>query len=246
MAFKLNIVICDDDLNFLKYLYDRVEQIMLCYNCTYEITEFSCSDEFIQYCRKNVVDVILVDIDMPKKDGFLAVKELQVQQPDIAVIFVSAHEELAYQSFQYNPFQFISKADLDRLDDVLIYLMRKIRYKKEYKEIVHLNIAGNVTNINVNEVMYLKSDKNYVMAYDEDEQVIWRVRAVLKNIYIELANHNFIYIHKRYVVNCRFVQRFENRKVILSNDKQITSTRNTEIMSEAKRVYGEFMRKERW
>lgn len=244
MMFK--IAICDDELMFLEYLYNRVEQIMLRYNFDYEIADFSDSDAFIQYCRKNIVDVVLVDIDMPKKDGFSAIKELQVQQPDIAVIFVSAHEELAYQSFQYNPFQFISKADPERLDDVFVYLMRKIRQRKYQKEIIHIKLAENIVDINVNEVMYLQSDKNYVTAYDEDEQPLIRFRGLLKNIYTELADYGFIYIHKRYIINCRFINKFENRKVVLSNNKEIASTRNAEVMSEAKRLYGEFMRKERW
>ena len=246
MNVTVNIIICDDELNFLEYLYSRVEQIMLNHGYSCKIVEFSDSYEFIQYCKKNIVDVILVDIDMPKKDGFAAVRELQKQKPDIAVIFVSAHEELAYQSFKYNPFQFVSKADLDRLEDVLVYLMRKVRRRREHKDIIHIKLVENIIDINVNEVMYLRSDKNYITAYDEKEQALLRFRGVLKNMYTELSNYGFVYTHKRYIINCRFIQKFENRKVILTNDKEITGTRNTEIITEAKKLYGKFMREERW
>ena len=243
-AFK--IAICDDEIVFLELLYDQVERIMAKHNYPCEIIDFSDSYEFTQYCRKNIVDVILADIDIPDKDGFTAVKELQEQQPDIAVIFVSAHEELAYQSFYYNPFQFVSKADLDRLDDILIDLIRKLKRRREQKDVIHIEADDNIIDINVNEVMYLKSDRNYIAAYSENENVLLKFRGILRGIYAQLSDCGFIYTHKSYIINCRFIQNFERKKVLLANNREIKGTRNTDIIDEAQKLYGKFMRELRW
>ncbi|MCH5213262.1 MAG: response regulator transcription factor [Oscillospiraceae bacterium] len=243
---KLTIAICDDEVTFLDDLYNRVEQIVSKYNYKCNIIEFDNSGEFTNYCKKNIVDIILADIDIPDKDGFTAVKELQEQQPDIPVIFVSAHEELAYQSFYYNPFQFVSKADLDRLEHVLIDLIQKIERRKQQKDIVHIEAEGNIVDINVNEVMYLKSDRNYIMAYNENENVLLKFRGILKSIYAQLSDSGFIYTHKSYIINCRFIQNFERKKVVLANNSEIKGTRNTDIIDEAQKLYGKFMRELRW
>lgn len=242
----LTIAICDDEITFLGDLYNRVEQIVSEYHYECNIIEFDNSSEFIKYCKKNIVDIILVDIDIPDKDGFTAVKELQEQQPDIPVIFVSAHEELAYQSFYYNPFQFVSKADLDRLEHVLIDLIRKLERRRQQQNIIHIEVDGNIVDINANTVMYLQSNKNYIIAYDEAENEIFRFRGTLRNVYDKLSDFGFIYTHKRYICNCRFIKKFERKKVILSDDKEITGTRNTDIIDEAQRLYGKFMRELRW
>lgn len=246
MVSTFKIAICDDEMLFLRQLYNKVENIMSMNNYQCDIVDFDNSHELVKYCKKNLVDVILADIDMPDKDGFTAVKELQEQQPDIAIIFVSAHEELAYQSFYYNPFQFISKADLDRLDDVLISLIQKIKRRKEHQDIIQLVAEDNVILINVNEVMYLQSHKNYIIAYGEKENEIIKFRGSLKNAYDRLSDFGFIYTHKSYIINCRFIRHFERKRVILINDKEIKGTRNTDIIDEAQRLYGKFMREIRW
>ncbi len=96
---ELTIAICDDETAFLADLYNRVKQIISEYGYECNIIGFDSSNEFIEYCKKYDVDIIMADIDIPDKDGFTAVKELQKQKPDIAVIFVSAHEELAISRF---------------------------------------------------------------------------------------------------------------------------------------------------
>ena len=151
---ELTIAICDDETAFLADLYNRVKQIISEYGYECNIIGFDSSNEFIEYCKKYDVDIIMADIDIPDKDGFTAVKELQKQKPDIAVIFVSAHEELAYQSFYYNPFQFVSKADMGRLESVLIDLIGKISNRRQQKDIIHIEADGHIINININEVMY--------------------------------------------------------------------------------------------
>ena len=246
MESVFKIAICDDEIVFLEQLYNRVEQIMSRYNYPCEIIDFGDSHDFTQYCKKNIVDIILADIDIPDKDGFTAIKELQEQQPDIAVIFVSAHEELAYQSFYYNPFQFVSKADLARLDDILIDLIRKLKRRREQKDIIHIEADDNIIDINVNEVMYLKSNRNYIVAYNENENALLKFRGILKNIYAQLSEYGFIYTHKSYIINCRFIQNFERKKVVLANNREVKGTRNTDIIDEAQKLYGKFMRELRW
>lgn len=55
---------------FLNMLYNKARNIMEKHGCPFEIVYFDNSGDFIQYCRKNVVDIILADIDMPNKNGF--------------------------------------------------------------------------------------------------------------------------------------------------------------------------------
>ena len=243
---ELTIAICDDETAFLADLYNRVKQIISEYGYECNIIGFDSSNEFIEYCKKYDVDIIMADIDIPDKDGFTAVKELQKQKPDIAVIFVSAHEELAYQSFYYNPFQFVSKADMDRLESVLIDLIGKISNRRQHKDVIHIEADGHIINININEVMYLKSDRNYIVAYNKDENVLLKFRGVLKSVYAQLSDAGFIYIHKSYIINCRFIRKFERKKVVLANNREIRGTRNSDIIDEAQKLYGRFMRGLRW
>ena len=240
----LTIVMCDDDIGFLQQLYDRTEEIMQKLGIEYSIKEFDNGRETVAYCRENGADMILADIDMPDKSGFEAIRELQEQQPEVPVIFVSSHEELAYQSFRYNPFQFVSKSEPERLEAVLTTLVKRMGRSRE--SLICIETESGMVDINVDRVMYLQSDRNYIIGYDEDEIEVIRFRGILKNVYDALSGAGFIYTHKRYVINCRFIRRFERKKVILDSGREISGTRNTEMIDEAQRVYGSFMRRKRW
>ena len=58
----------------------------------YEVTEAADGMEAVELCRENDFDVIVMDVMMPKLDGFSAVKEIK-KFKDIPVIMLSARSE---------------------------------------------------------------------------------------------------------------------------------------------------------
>lgn len=127
---ELTFIACDDNKIFMEKLVNEVEKIIHARQEHCKIVRCFDGTELVSYCMKEAVDVILVDIDMPKLDGFSAVAEIQKYKPDIAVIFITSHTEKAYQSFDYQPFWFISKTDLSKLEAVMIRLIKKLKQKK--------------------------------------------------------------------------------------------------------------------
>ena len=58
----------------------------------YEVTEVTDGMEAVELCRENDYDVIVMDVMMPKLDGFSTVKEIK-KTKDIPVIMLSARSE---------------------------------------------------------------------------------------------------------------------------------------------------------
>lgn len=76
------LVVDDEELirNVIKE-YAKIEN--------YEVDEASDGDEAIEKALENDYDVIIMDIMMPKRDGFSAIKEIK-QEKDTSVIVLSA------------------------------------------------------------------------------------------------------------------------------------------------------------
>ncbi len=76
------LVVDDEELirNVIKE-YAKIEN--------YEVDEASNGDEAVEKALENDYDVIIMDIMMPKRDGFSAIKEIK-QEKDISVIVLSA------------------------------------------------------------------------------------------------------------------------------------------------------------
>lgn len=81
----------------------------------------ACADgeEAVEAIREHAPDLVLLDIQMPRLDGFEVVAALgQAQQP--AVIFVTAHDQYAVKAFEIHAFDYLLKpVDQDRLREAM-------------------------------------------------------------------------------------------------------------------------------
>ncbi len=238
----MNIAICDDDGIFADKSEKIVRSVMTGLGAETKIDLFYSGKEFLTESRKHSFDIILMDIDMPRQTGFSTIEEVYKNHPDVNVIFVTSHEELAYQAYDYHPYQFVQKNDLDKLPRVLKALYKKIAAKSLSSDIVHLT---EIPDVNLNEVMYIKSERNYVLAVNSNKSVT-KHRGKIKNVYMQLKEYGFIYPQRSYVVNCRYINDFDRKEITLKNGEIVSVSRDDEVRREAQYLYGKYMRSVRW
>ena len=80
---------------------------------------WECADGFeaVRAAVELKPDLILLDIQMPRLDGF---EVLELLDPSIAVIFITAHDQHAVRAFQVNAVDYLLKpVDPDRLKEAL-------------------------------------------------------------------------------------------------------------------------------
>lgn len=252
MDIVFRIAVCDDDAIFLDKIYDKVFDIAIQNDCKCEITKLYSGKELTEYCTKSPVDIIITDIDMPdfnvpqklqmpNMEGFKAAKALQEKYPETEILFVSVHEELAYQSFRYRPFSFISKKDLSLLSDDLGELLQKLKERKENNSLCTLTIDKKVYNINTDEIMYFKKEKHYLRAYSSGgKENTYRIN--INDAYAQLKDADFISVHRSYLLNCKFIKYLDAQIVRMTDGTEISVTRNREKFDEAKKIFGKFKR----
>ncbi len=244
MSYVFNIAICDDSEEFVWKIYEKTQSVMNGANYTCNIKDFTKAKDLIATAKEEQLDIILLDIDMPEISGFETVEKLRERQKSAAIIFITSHSELAYQAYDYHPYQFVDKTDLEKLEMVLPSLCEKIIQNKTAESSVVINISG-VFEIDVNEVMYIKAKRNYVVfCYIDGKEKEYRAK--IKDVYEALEDKGFVYIQRSYVVNCRFIFDFDTKEVTLKNNETISVTRDYEMRCEAQKIYGAFMRRLRW
>lgn len=240
----MNIAICDDDFGFVDKLENIVTEVMSNLKIEFHIYLFYSGNELLLGCKQNPFDIILIDVDMPRRTGFSTVEEIYQKQPNTNVIFITAHEEFAYQAYDYHPFQFVHKSDLEKLPRVLTNLHRKIVARSQYYDVVHLDLAG-IVDININNVMYIKSERNYILVVDANKAVS-KHRGKIKSVYTQLKEHGFIYPQRSYIVNCRYINDFDRKEITLKNGEVISVSRDDEVRHEAQALYGRYIRSIKW
>jgi len=78
-----NILIVDDERG-------SRESLKVIFQRDYKISLASSAEEALQSLSSNRVDLILLDVIMPEKDGLWALREIQKLYPDIPIVMVSA------------------------------------------------------------------------------------------------------------------------------------------------------------
>jgi DNA-binding NarL/FixJ family response regulator len=118
---KARILLVDDNPHFLNalrfmlqdYFSERIETIEIATN----------GEECIEALRTKLVDLVFMDINMPKMDGIETTKEIVKMFRDIIVIAVSFHSEMKYivQMIEAGARNYIIKEEINKeiLDKVL-------------------------------------------------------------------------------------------------------------------------------
>jgi two-component system, LytTR family, response regulator len=182
------------------------------------IAEGKNVDEGKELIEEHQPDLIFLDIQMPGKNGFELLEELdKVPQ----VIFVTAYDEYAIKAFEVNAFDYLLKPiQPERLESTLDKLKQEINeLKKQEKDSstqdklslqdkIFLKDGEKCWFVELNDVRLFESEGNYVRVYfNEFKPLILRSLNALED---RLDEKEFFRASRKHIVNLRWVDKIEN------------------------------------
>lgn len=186
----------------------------------------------LQIIKNETIDLIFLDIQMPKLNG-LEMLRLLDHQPE--VIITSAYEEYALESYELQVVDYLLKPfRLDR------FIQATDKAFANYKQRTHsTKVANNkiliksdkrLIQVDENDIYYLQSYGNYVKIHTQNECIV--TARTLHSFEDQLDPKLFFKIHKSYIINRDHMDYIEGNQVIMHNDK---------VLSVSKHVKSEFM-----
>lgn len=224
----LKIAVCDDDQVMLSVISSLLDKIFVDKGIQANIELFSEGKGLLERHKKMPFQVVFLDISMPDTDGFQVASELKTRNREIVIIFVTSKEELVYESFDYQPFHFIRKDNNESLKAQLLHVVEKLEeYKKSSGKISIILPYGTLEEIDVNKIIVVQSEKNYLEYELEGEETL-RVRDSLNAAEEKLKGYDFIRISSRTLVNLSYVGRIREKEgaVILKDGYSYSLSRN--------------------
>ena len=238
----ITIAVCDNDVYYLKNLALSVGRI--CDDIGFKeylnfyVTEFNCAEDVLTYLEKYPINILLLDIDMPKMNGFDLAGKLNKLYPDIILIFVSSHENFVYSSFEYRPFRFLRKSHID--DELQSTLSKAIKKCMAANNILTFNTIRKEIIIKTNDILYFEADKNYFLIHTADD--VYKCRGTLCKLEEGLKESDFHRIHAAFIVNMENIDKVKHgTEVQLTNKKFLPISQKK--ASGFKKAYMAFLRK---
>lgn len=220
----IKIAICDDEKIYLDLIHNYLTKICRSKSLEVSIYKYYNPNKLIQDHSSIPFDVLFLDIDMPVTSGFDISKSIRETSQDAYIIFVSAKHELVYNSFEYTPFYFICKTTHNNLLFELEHVMDKlyIHYQQHRKITINDTTIGS-TVIRIQNIIYIKSDKHYLLHYVTNKIEPYIERATISQKMNELECPDFLQPHQRYLVNMNHIHQIGSIKniILLDNSHQV-------------------------
>ncbi len=166
--------------------------------------------EALKLINESLVDVIFLDINMPKLSGLSMIKTLS---PAPAIVFVTAYPEYAVQGFEVEALDYLVKpVSPERFADTIMKIRKKVARDREDHHIF-VKADRKTFRVALNEIFYLKSNGDYIHVIRDGKSLI--TNESLKNMQQRLPAGQFVRTHKSYIVNLSYVKAFERGRIIL-------------------------------
>ena len=164
-------------------------------------------------------DIILLDINLHGKDtGILWAKEF-VKNSQIIFITGQTEKETMLKAFEVNPVTYLTKP-VKESDLIAAIELAKIKNKISY---VVVKNGFDEVKVNFEDILFLKSDKNYVDIQLKNKTIT--IRNTLDNFCKELDSDLFCRVHRSYVVNKSKVTQKKSSSIKV-NDFELPISRN--------------------
>lgn len=210
--FQLNCIIVDDEKPARDGIRSYLERIKFL-NCIGEAKNINEANELL---ARSKIDVVFLDIQLPKVSGVEFIRNLKITP---LVIFTTAYREYAAEGFELDAVDYLIKPiTFLRFKKACEKALSMFRSKeKDDSNQIFIKENHDFTKIKLNEIRYLEADDDYVSLYMHNGER-HMILMPLKKIELQL-NENFVRTHRSYVINILYVTSIEKTHVMLNEIK---------------------------
>ena len=214
---KLRCLLIDDEPPALKILASYISNI----NGLEIVAQCKNAIEALDILRQKTVDVIFLDIKMPKILGTEFLKNLS-HPPK--VIFVTAYRDYAVEGYELDAVDYLVKpVSFERFFKAITKLNRTmdkevvttaVEYKANPEAFVYLKVDRDMKKIFVNDIVYIESWKDYVKLFLANGKNVLAKQSIsaMENL---LSEHKFLRVHRSYMVSLNKISGYNGLSVQL-------------------------------
>ena len=215
-ARKLTAVIVDDE----ELARAVVREMLKGHRDIEVLAECANGFEAVKVVSERHPDLLFLDIQMPKLDGF---EVLELIGPEIAVVFVTAYDEHALRAFEVHAVDYLLKpVALDRFEAALVRARQRIgnptapaatelvasaRKPGEFAERLVVKDGSKVQIIPVAKLDCVEAQDDYVALATQGKRHL--KQQTISSIEAMLDPKTFLRTHRSYIVNLERIARVE-------------------------------------
>lgn len=185
------------------------------------IATFENALEAFKYMNQNEVDVVFLDVEMPKMGGMDLLRNLKINPQ---IVMITSHDEFALESYEYDVTDFIKKPVTPSR---FIKTVEKIKYRFDNQNndvvsskegSIFIKTDSKLIQIQLNSILWVEALGNYMQIHTIEDK--FTILSTMKDVASKLPSSDFIRIQRSFVVRLDKIQSIEDNYVVLPG-KQI-------------------------
>ena len=175
--------------------------------------------EALDYLSTNSIDLIFLDLNMPKLKGFDFLKTLPSKPK---VIVTTAYKEYALEGYELEitdyllkPFSFerflkaVNKA-VHVKENTAVILPQNDNTKSEF---IFLSSNKKHFQIKVDDILYIEAAGNYCKVVLKNDSIL--IRDKISNMLEKLSSENFLQVHKSFIIAKSHITSIEGNRILI-------------------------------
>jgi two-component system, LytTR family, response regulator len=193
---KIKCIIVEDEPLAAKLLADYISQVPF----LKLQSKFKDALTASEYLRENNVDLIFLDINLPKLKGMAFLKTLAAPP---AVIITTAYHQYAVEGFNLNVTDYLLKPfEFDRFLTAVNKVKSdgvKLKQNTESKDYIFLNIQKKKVKILFSELLYIESQREYIKLVTVKKSYLSKMGThEIENL---LPSDQFKRVHRSFIIS---------------------------------------------
>ena len=175
------------------------------------VDECANVDEAVEAISRHSPELIFLDIQMPGKNGFDLISELESVP---RVVFVTAYDDYAIRAFEVNALDYLLKpVHPERLEEAMKKVMQNVISDEENNERLHIDDQIFLKDgekcwfVTLKDVRMFESEGNYVRVYFKNNKPL--ILKSLNNLEKRLDAKVFFRANRKYIINLKWVSTIE-------------------------------------
>ena len=209
----INCLVVDDEPIAREGIMEYIRQI----DYLNPVAQCKSAAEAAGLLQKNKIDLIFIDIQMPKLSGIEFVKALA--DPPL-IIFTTAYSEYALEGFELDVVDYLLKPIsfprfLKSVEKAQSYLHARNKEIGITQDFFFIKCNGKIEKITMADVIYIEAMANYVIIHTQQKKYITYL--TFSGIEEQLPSHLFVRIHKSYLVAISAIQTIDGSEVVIGS-----------------------------
>ena len=220
---KFKIAICDDQASQRDYLYETVSEWAKKNRHPAELKRYADAGSFFfDYEEEKDFDILLLDIEMPGKNGIELAKQVRKDNSTVQIVFITGYYEYFSDGFDVSALHYLLKpVNTQKLWEVLDKAAENLAYRQRS---VLLSTSEGGIRVPLADILYVESENIYIIVHTA--QGNFRARMALAR-FSEQLDDTFFKVHRSYIVSLKYIKKVTRTEVTMVNGETLPVSRGS-------------------